>query len=858
MVMDKTDRKRLTTEEKRRFFFLPQTVPNRHWRRTILLMLCVCACAPILATTAGDTISVTRRLHSFMRNITTFNSLFPQEKVYLHLDNTGYFIGETIWFKAYVLRTDRETATDISRVLYVELVQPGGEVLKTCKLRIENGQADGCFKLDDAYLLSGFYEIRAYTRYMTNWDHRGIFSAVLPVFKKPEREGDYSRKQIDRLNYYRELPDYREQDSTQTGSGGVHIGFYPEGGKAVCGLPCRMAFRITDNGLPTDTVAYLMNEEGTVEDTVTTEREGRGLFSYTPDGSARYLCLSPRSGRKAERFRLPDAEAEGCVMSVDAISHPDTIGVRILSLTKDTLGLTLMHSGKIIYGDVTEVSPGSGLTLAFPRRMLPGGVSQFTLFDRKGEILSERLVFVRPDPQPADTIRIAPLTTTLYPCCPVRLTVTALPQTTFSFSATDVASATGGRSMNPQAWLMLASEIGGYVHRPEFYFESDDTEHRRAADLLMMVQGWRRYDWRTMSGNATFKVEQPVEDRLYLFGRLNRKWRWNPVDGVKLSAYLYNSQGASLTGHTVTDSTGFYAFSLPDIYGEWNMMLKTQKGGKNKSYYMAINRHFSPPLRSVTAEETVQTPPTEANLTIRRDSTGLSDTPLLPSRDIIAMPEVQVKEKRPFENARAAWENEISGAHVSYVHYDCDKESDRMADRGEEIPAFEDWLDEKNPFFSYDWGIRGDRQWWYKGRPVHWVLNNNSSNADMFPVFLDEVKSIHICDDLTTWRKYGGKELYGITPVTVFLYTHHKFLRNVKGLRRTHFQGYNVPSTFEMNDYSVLPPMEDFRRTLFWAPDVTTDQNGKAAIEFYNNSSCSDIHVSAEAITPDGHCIFNE
>ena len=151
--MDKTDRKRLTTEEKRRFFFLPQTVPNRHWRRTILLMLCVCACAPILATTAGDTIGVTRRLHSFMRNITTFNSLFPQEKVYLHLDNTGYFIGETIWFKAYVLRTDRETATDISRVLYVELVQPGGEVMKTCKLRIKNGQADGCFKLDDAYLL---------------------------------------------------------------------------------------------------------------------------------------------------------------------------------------------------------------------------------------------------------------------------------------------------------------------------------------------------------------------------------------------------------------------------------------------------------------------------------------------------------------------------------------------------------------------------------------------------------------------------------------------------------------------------------------------------------------------------------
>ena len=95
-------------------------------------------------------------------------------------------------------------------------------------------------------------------------------------------------------------------------------------------------------------------------------------------------------------------------------------------------------------------------------------------------------------------------------------------------------------------------------------------------------------------------------------------------------------------------------------------------------------------------------------------------------------------------------------------------------------------------------------------------------------------------------------------PVTVFVYTHHSFFGNVKGLRRTYFQGYNVPSTFEMNDYSLLPPEEDFRRTLYWNPDVTTDKDGKAVIEFYNNSSCREIYVSAEGITPDGRCIFNE
>ena len=56
------------------------------------------------ATPSTDTALV--RLKTFVRNIDNFNRLFPQEKVYLHLDNTGYYMGDSIWYKAYVIRTD--------------------------------------------------------------------------------------------------------------------------------------------------------------------------------------------------------------------------------------------------------------------------------------------------------------------------------------------------------------------------------------------------------------------------------------------------------------------------------------------------------------------------------------------------------------------------------------------------------------------------------------------------------------------------------------------------------------------------------------------------------------------------------
>ena len=52
-----------------------------------------------------------------------------QEKVYVHTDNSCYFIGDTIWYKAYVVRADNLHPTDMSKMLYVELLAPDGVVV---------------------------------------------------------------------------------------------------------------------------------------------------------------------------------------------------------------------------------------------------------------------------------------------------------------------------------------------------------------------------------------------------------------------------------------------------------------------------------------------------------------------------------------------------------------------------------------------------------------------------------------------------------------------------------------------------------------------------------------------------------
>ena len=85
--------------------------------RILNIFLLLCAFATLKAQSPLDTLA--------MRAIMV-NQLFPQERVYLHFDNTAYYLSETMWFKAYVTSGIADNEKAISKVLYVELCAPEG------------------------------------------------------------------------------------------------------------------------------------------------------------------------------------------------------------------------------------------------------------------------------------------------------------------------------------------------------------------------------------------------------------------------------------------------------------------------------------------------------------------------------------------------------------------------------------------------------------------------------------------------------------------------------------------------------------------------------------------------------------
>ncbi len=825
----------------------------------------------------------TNRILSYIQKAMNFNKVVPQEKVYLHFDNMGYFENETLWFKAYVSRTDNGHLSDLSKVLYVELLNPTGDVLQTLKYPIDSlGQSHGEMKLD-TIMGSGLYEVRAYTRYMTNWGTNAVFSRVIPIFKKPAKEGDYSDLTIASIPYHQRIPNRRDpQDSlyvqavaeeiyTDRLAKTISVQFYPEGGDLIVGKKCRVAMlAVDDNGHPYEGEGFVMNGTGDVLASVKTDTLGRGIFEVVPDtGRFTFQMRNLQKGenRQVQFFTLPKAKEEGCALHVDAI-HENMLATLQCTdgMCGNQLGYVLMHNGNIFRCDTLTAAPV--IEIEMDRQAMPEGVNQMTFFDSWGRIVAERLFFLCPKPDKGDSIRIVAKTSKLKPCGKVELELRTKPNANLSFSAIDAQTMTNGKQGNMKTWMLLSSEVRGYIHNVDYYFEADDKKHRQDADLLMLTQGWRRYDWRLMSERYTFRKAQPIEDQFYLNGQLKVYRKRNPVSNVRMYVSLYNQKGQSLIGNARTDSLGNYAFKMPFMDGEWKMCIYTTRDikkkdkdkEKRKTYYVGIDRQFSPNPRYLTPLETAILHPLAPNAFVKKPFEELDEEdefiPITERDHVLQNVTVKARKKRYFTNDDWLWKNEAYGKQYATIYYDADKELDKILDRGEPVPRTIEFIRDK---LNADLDKYGFDEYYIKGRNITFVVDNNEEGG--YAEWLNYVKSIYIVFNemmsptLGMWNIIDSPD----HKIIVYIYTHRVFTtESNKGLRRTYFQGFNTASTFKTEDYSVIPPMADFRRTIWWQPDIKTDEQGKAKVEFFNNSTCEEMYISVEGMTEDGKMLVNE
>lgn len=105
-----------------------------------------------------------------------------KEKIYIQCSHMFFKPGETIYFKAYVVKGKDNTPSFTSNVLYTEMLSPAGTVVQKMSLPVKDGYAEGSFSFADE-APGGLYKIKAYTSWMQNETESRFFFKELTLQK---------------------------------------------------------------------------------------------------------------------------------------------------------------------------------------------------------------------------------------------------------------------------------------------------------------------------------------------------------------------------------------------------------------------------------------------------------------------------------------------------------------------------------------------------------------------------------------------------------------------------------------------------------------------------------------------------
>ena len=915
-----------------------------------------------------------------------------QEKVYLHFDNNCYFLGDTIWYKAYVVLADDNSPEPLSRILYVELLNEQGYLMERQQLQInKSGQADGCFAICDT-LFAGYYEVRAYTKWMLNFgyepceswhqdswiqfdeeqglmpwrmedskpaipvpkwlagskvtatiflndpdstkpdlrdcnlpfahgapdyaiisdteynqnfaidslapqknyrDYHNLFSRVLPVYSRPDTAANYMRKVMPTKIT---VGDYQVSWKTPE----FDVKFYPEGGYLLAGHKCRVAWEAMNQQLERLNVSGVLLEDGEPIDSVLPIHAGRGLITLNVKHGRRYKVRF-EFDKNRFTFDLPKPLEQGVALHVSQDSDRVTFQLRRELPKNLPLTLKVYCRGKQLF-----TKPPFKGDLEAPVEVfyedLNEGVHQVVVCDTSGNVYADRLFFVNKSYESQAKVMVGGIANRPYrPLEKIRLNLIAtdpkghpLKNQTFSVSVRDEAQldptfTTGNIMTN----LLLESDLKGFVENPDYYFEADDEKHRQALDVLMLVQGWRRYDWKSIEKPETFALDYLPEQKMVIYGDaypLRKELKdlfKKDKRKIQISCSLLNLNNDLKEGDTYlfkgaveADSTGHFQIAYEPFYGNVRLSLRANYVDKieKKDEYLQSHdskifvrkQYFYPQsLKAYDWYETHQ-PETTKNKQLTWEDY---------QADIYAtkwIPQVNIKSKR---RPHAKLQKDKPVAQLNYQDFVND-----LWDQGFYNPYY--LLNYKEFVFRDSFAcsnlVKLDAYVRHMYKPSvnnheshHFSINWNKNDfwdRVMLIQYLPALDRIYVVSDAPrrpvpyehihldrVQDKSSGAITTGIDSYINIITLPEEKTRLMVG-REYNFQGFTRPVEYYNPDYSKakLPEIKDYRRTLYWNPNVTTDNSGQASIEFYNNSVCNIIDVSAEGITRYGQFLVKE
>ena len=306
------------------------------------------------------------------------------EKIYLHSDRSEYVTGENVLFKAYYFLNGTFGKDSISKIVYLDLVDKNGQSKATGKYQINKGTANGTLSIPQG-LASGYYTIYAYTKWMMNFGSDSFFNKRIYIVN-PENE-------------------IKVLKGNQRSDENIQLHFYAEGGYL------NVNEKNSISVLATNSLGENLNKDVKISDqdnNFIAEFQTPGHFDFIPTQSKEYKAIITRENGTQLISKLPKAIASGIKVSSDYLSNENLrIGIELTDVNNpDSKELKiLLENDGLVYKQIAVKFSNNKYDVDIYKKDLIKGFSLLFIKNKNDQIIYKNAIINRlNDELPIDAV----------------------------------------------------------------------------------------------------------------------------------------------------------------------------------------------------------------------------------------------------------------------------------------------------------------------------------------------------------------------------------------------------------------------------------------------------------------------
>lgn len=789
-------------------------------------------------------------LKKIIEKLDTYGSSGSPEKTYLQTDKDFYVLGDTIWFKTYMVDGITHQKSSKSRVAYVEMLNDKDSIIAKRRLFVEGTSAMGDIEIPED-LDQGSYSLRTYTNYMLNDQN-------IPFFQKEVLITSKRSLVMAAGNTNRPSETWHVAGKTNNE---INVRFFPEGGSLVFGLPGVLGIKVTDmdgNGLALN--GSIHTSEGSIVTEFESSDFGLGMVNFTPQSKKRYYASIKHDGNE-KRFEIPSPMSEGYSLNIK--NRGDNLLIQVSSTKANPLKETLLIGhlrGNLIFKRLGVTGDNGKYAIKLLTQELPDGVAHFTLFTLDGEPICERLVFID---HPSNDAQVSIKTDrqSFGPKEKINLDITVSDSNgqplngDFAMSVSTSNDQLKRGNMSLKSWLLLDSDLGGTIKNPGFFFNDGSKRTKFLLDALMLTHGWRRFIWKDILNEKETGPNSHEPEKGIMVKGITTDF-YKPSKSRK-TLTTFNLLDAAMQDQQPTDENGRFSFGPYIFNGNITAVLQAvdasfRPKGRQKNIAISLEEQWPvvPDMPKFKKKNTGATFPTESeNL---EESAIYAQSYFGEELETIKLKEVTVNHKaRSRARIIEAKINKTTpyGAPNIRVFRD--------SIRGWESMSVVDLLSRR--------GVRLNKL----SNSVHYaigpliLIDGTPSNIEMTRgMRANEVIYIDVVRPYNSGAAiYGARGAGGI----IAIYTNQPLIEGegnirkiapIPGIKTAKITGFQKVREFYSPDYSHQSQTKtDYRTTLYWNPKIEIDKVGHSDIQFYTGDVSGSYIIKFNGITDDGRLV---